>query len=40
VLAEQFAERGIALQARVPVDVAQRLRRAAGEKTREAEDLP
>jgi GTP-binding protein HflX len=40
VLAEQFAERGIALHARVPVDVAQRLRRAAGEKTREAEDLP
>jgi len=38
VLAEQFAERGIALHARVPIDVAQRLRRAAGEETSEAEE--
>ncbi len=30
VLAEQFQEGGIALNARVPIDVAQRLRRAAG----------
>jgi GTP-binding protein HflX len=30
VLSEQFQEEGIALNARVPVDVAQRLRRAAG----------
>jgi len=30
VLAEQFEETGIALTARVPVDVAQRLKRAAG----------
>jgi len=29
VLAEEFAERGVALKARVPVDVAQRLERAA-----------
>jgi len=38
VLAEQFAERGIALHARVPVDVAQRLRRAAGEETSAPEE--
>ncbi len=30
VLAEQFEENGVALNARVPLDVAQRLRRAAG----------
>jgi GTP-binding protein HflX len=38
VLAEEFAERGIALHARVPVDVAQRLRRAAGEETDRPEE--
>ena len=38
VLAEQFAERGIALHARVPIDVAQRLRRAAGEETSAPEE--
>jgi GTP-binding protein HflX len=38
VLAEEFAEEGVALTARVPEDVAQRLRQAAGGVGEEAHD--